>query len=155
MDLQIKHLKKLNVIIALTEWSITGSLVYLVNQYPNGIRCASLPRAERRMHDSVYLTDYSLIKRDAQSIRKLLDKAITARIVFSTSDELVVDLRNRSGGADDGDCRNFGSVINFPSGEGFIAPYEGVDDEVISFGKSQTKGVIPFLFNDEIVKGSS
>jgi leucyl aminopeptidase (aminopeptidase T) len=149
----LDDLRRFNVIIALTEWSITSSLVRLISQNPNGIRCASLPGAERRMHDSVYLTDYTLIKQYAQSLRELLGNAISAQILFSTSDKLILDLRNRTGGADDGDCKSPGSVINFPSGEGFIAPYEGVDDEVNSFGRSKTKGVIPFLYNGEIIKG--
>jgi len=149
----LDDLRRFNIIIALTEWSITSSLVSLVSQNPNGVRCASLPGAERRMHDSVYLTDYTLIKQYAQSLRELLDNAISAQILFSTSDKLILDLRNRYGGADDGDCTSPGSVINFPSGEGFIAPYECVDDEVNSFGRSKTKGVIPFLYKGEIIKG--
>jgi len=149
----LDNLRRFNVIIALTEWSITGSLVSLIKQNPNSVRCASLPGAERRMHESVYLTDYTLIKQYALSLKQLLDKAISAKVLFSTSDELYIDLRNRTGGADDGDCRTPGSMINFPSGEGFIAPYEGVGEEIQSFGKSRTQGVIPLLFKDEIIFG--
>ena len=149
----LDDLRRFNIVIALTEWSITGSLVGLIKQNPNSVRCASLPGAERRMHESVYLTDYTLIKQYALSLKELLDKAISAKILFSTSDELHIDLRNRTGGADDGDCSTPGSMINFPSGEGFIAPYEGVGGEIQSFGESRTNGIIPFFFDDEIVTG--
>lgn len=153
-DEVLEELKAFNVIIALTEFSITSSLVLIARRYPSFIRCASMPGAERRMHDSVYLSDYSMVKVYAQSLKSLIDKAVLAHLVFSTSDELWVDLRNRKAGADDGDCTKPGSVINFPSGEGFSAPYEGIIDEKDQFGESRTEGVIPFMNQGDLVFGS-
>mgnify|MGYP001067269109 CR=1 FL=1 len=152
-DSVLADLKNFNLIIALTEYSITSSLVSLVKNNPSGMRCASMPGAERRMHDSVYLADYKMIKVFAHSLKNLFDTAVSAHIYFSTSDELFVDLRNRIAGFDDGDCAHPGSVINFPSGEGFIAPYEGVDEEKQRFGESKTHGIIPFLYKDKIIRG--
>ena len=106
------------------------------------------------MHDSVYLADYKNISRYAHGIRDLLEKAVSAQIVFSTSDELYVDLRNRKAGADDGDCIHPGSLINFPSGEGFISPYEGHSCEAYRFGSSKTKGTLPFMYHDELIRGT-
>lgn len=147
-------LKRFNVIIALTEFSITSSLVQLVRRFPDRIRCASMPGAQRRMHSSVYISDYSMVNVFAHSLESLIDKARSARILFSTSDEVVIDLRNRKAGADDGDCTKPGSVINFPSGEGFSAPYEGVGIEKDQFGESKTVGVIPFVDQGDLVFGS-
>jgi hypothetical protein len=152
-DQVLLDLEEFNLIIALTEYSITSSLVSLVRKYPKRIRCASMPGAERRMHNSVYLADYKEIKAFAHSLKDLLYEAVSACVHFSTSDELFLDLRNRISGFDDGDCTRPGSLINFPSGEGFIAPYEATDDEIERFGKSNTHGVIPFFHQGEIVKG--
>jgi leucyl aminopeptidase (aminopeptidase T) len=112
-----------------------------------------MPGAERRMHESVYLADYRKVKQFSLSLRSLLDDACSSEVMFSTGDCLTVDLRNRVAGADDGDCTTSGSMINFPSGEGFSAPYEGVGDEKDEFEESLTNGVIPFMVDGELVKG--
>lgn len=153
-DAVLFDLGRFNLILALTEFSITSSLASLISSYPDSLRCASMPGAERRMHDSVYLTNYKEISRYAHGIRDMLEKAISAQVVFSTCDELVFDLRNRSAGADDGDCTRPGSLINFPSGEGFISPYEGLSCEADLFGSSKTKGTLPFMFHDELIRGT-
>lgn len=153
-DVVLCELARFNLIFALTEFSVTSSLASLIAHHPDSLRCASMPGAERRMHDSVYLTDYTNISKYAHGIRDLLEKAVSAQIEFSTSDELVVDLRNRKAGADDGECTRSGSLINFPSGEGFISPYEGHSCEAYRFGSSKTQGTLPFMYHDELVLGS-
>lgn len=149
----LRKLSKFSLVIALTEFSVTSSLVRLAKNDSFSFRCASMPGAERRMHDSSYLADYTFVKKYAHVLKLLLQDAISAHVVFSTGDDLIIDLRNRDAGADDGDCTKPGSVINFPSGEGFIAPYEGAAEERNIFGLSGTKGIIPFEYKNELVKG--
>lgn len=143
---------KYNIIIAMTEFSITTTLVGLIKKNPLSIRCASMPMVEKRMETSVLRMDYSDVKRYAQNLKKILQKSDSATIHFSTGDTLYIDLRNRNAGADDGDCSKPGYMINLPSGEGFIAPYEGADDEKVEFGESKTEGILPIYFKDEIIK---
>jgi leucyl aminopeptidase (aminopeptidase T) len=45
-----------------------------------------------------------------------------------------------------------GQFINFPSGEGCIAPYEATTEEINEFGESKTEGVLPVIYNGELVK---
>jgi hypothetical protein len=149
----LNDLSQFSVVIALTEFSITSSLVRIAKDHADFFRCASMPGAERRMHESSYVSDYAEVKVYSHALRRLLTDACSAHIVFSTGDEFVVDLRNRDAGADDGDCTKPGSVINFPSGEGFIAPYEGNFIEEKRFGESRSKGVIPFMHQGALVKG--
>jgi hypothetical protein len=148
----LNDLSKFNLVIALTEFSVTSSLASLIASYPDSIRCASMPGAERRMHDSVFIMDYKEVYRYAHGLKGLLDSAISANVVFSTLDELFIDLRYRNAGVDAGDCTQFGSLINFPSGEGFIVPYEGTSNEIKQLGLSKTAGIIPFMYQDELIK---
>lgn len=148
----LSDLSKFNLVIALTEFSVTSSLASLISLHPDSIRCASMPGAERRMHDSVYIMDYKEVYQYAHGLKKLLDSAVFANVVFSTLDELFVDLRYRNAGVDAGDCTQPGSLINFPSGEGFIVPYEAASDEIQRFGLSKTAGIVPFMFRDELIR---
>jgi len=146
------RLKDYDIIIAITEFSMTSSLVSLVNDCQESMRCASMPQAETRMMDTVFSMDYSEVKRYAHRIKALLEEAEYAHIEFSTNDVLDIDIRNRHAGADDGDCTYPGACINLPSGEGFIAPYEGVDDEQQKFGPSRTQGILPLIVDDQMIR---
>jgi leucyl aminopeptidase (aminopeptidase T) len=42
-------------------------------------------------------------------------------------------------------------MINFPSGEAWIAPYEGASDEIELYGESKTNGILPVDYSGEIV----
>jgi hypothetical protein len=148
----LELIKNYNIIIAMTEFSITSSLVLLVKKFQKSMRCASMPLVEKRMMNSVLMMDYSEVKRYAHTIKNYLDEANSAKINFSTGDSLFLDLRHRHANADDGDCGYPGACINLPSGEGFIAPYEANDVEKLRFGVSKTAGILPFYFYDEFVK---
>jgi len=135
--------KKYNLLLAMTEFSGSSSFLKLRNKKNLNIRCASMPTIEKRMENTAIKADYEKVKIYADNISKLLTKAIGAEVIFSTQDYLYIDLRNRIGFADGGDCTKSGQFINFPSGEGCIAPYEAVDDEIKEFGKSKTEGILP------------
>ena len=148
----MKMFEEYNIILALTEFSITSSLAYVIRMDPERIRCASLPKADIQRFSDMYYMTYDKISMYADKLRMVLTDAIGANILFSTGDTLFIDLRNRVGGADDGLCREAGHLINIPSGEGFCAPYEGAGDEREEFGVSKTHGILPIFFKGNIIK---
>jgi leucyl aminopeptidase (aminopeptidase T) len=111
-----------------------------------------MPGVERRMENTAFKANYRDVKRYAQAIEKMLNKAVGTEILFSTGDTLYIDLRNRKAHADTGDCTEYGQGINFPSGEAYKTPYEGVSDEVKEFGKSKTRGIWPLKYDSELLK---
>ena len=143
---------KSNLVIALTEYSGTVSLKQVCDTDGSITRCASMPKAEKRMEKTAFIANYNLVQRYATAIEKMLNKANGAEVLFSTYDSLYLDLRNRIAKSDSGICHKAGQFINFPSGEGFKAPYEAAIDEINKFGKSKTKGILPINLNGKIVK---
>jgi len=141
-----------NLVIAMTEFSASSSFLPLRNRKDLNVRCASMPCVERRMEETAFRADYSKVQIYANNIKKMLTKAIGAEVVFSTGDRLFIDLRNRNGLADGGTCTQAGQFINFPSGEGYIAPYEGIDDEVNEFGESKTEGILPDNQHGDLIR---
>ena len=136
----IDKASKSNLVIAMTEYSGSSSFKPMCQKEGAITRCASMPGVERRMEKSAFLANYYDVKIYANSIKKMLTKAIGAEVLFSTGDRLFIDLCNRMGSADEGDCSKPGQTINFPSGEGYIAPYEGENKEI---GDSKTNGILP------------
>ena len=143
---------KNNLVIAITEFSATSSLVKIAYAKNSITRCASMPGVERRMEKSAFKADYSKVKRYADAIKKFLEAAIGAEVTFSTGDKLYVDLRYRNAKSEAGECTKVGQFINLPSGEGWKAPYEATSEEIGKFGESKTEGIIPFIYNGELVK---
>jgi len=148
----INEVKKSNLVLAMTEFSGTSSILPICRAEGSTTRGASMPGIERRMEKSALKADYRDVKKFAQAIEKMLNKSVGAEIKFSTEDILYIDLRNRKAHADTGECTKYGQGINFPSGEGYKAPYEGGPDEIDKFGKSKTKGIWPVKYSDELVK---
>jgi leucyl aminopeptidase (aminopeptidase T) len=71
-------------------------------------------------------------------------------VLFSTGHRCWYDLRHRRAEMDDGSLPRFKEgdrIINLPSGETFIVPYEGEFEEVPSW----TAGTIPVIEEDELV----
>jgi hypothetical protein len=141
-----------NVVIAITEYSGTVSLKQVCDTPGSITRCASMPQAERRMEQTAFIANYTVVKRYATAIENMLNSALGAEVVFSTNDSLYLDLRNRVAHSESGICHTAGQCINFPSGEGFKAPYEAAVDEIDTFGKSKTEGILPIYLNGEIVR---
>jgi len=146
--------KKSNLIIAMTEFSGTSTLLPLCKAEDSITRGASMPGVEKRMEKTAFLADYTEVKKHALAIEKILNETIGAEILFSTGDNLYIDLRNRVAKSDTGDCRKTGQAINFPSGEACKAPYEAAPDEISEFGESKTEGIMPVNYDEEIVKFS-
>ncbi len=147
----IDEISKYNLVLVFMEFSISSSVSKICRAKDSNSRGVGL-HPERRMEDGVFKANYSDVKKYAISIKKMLNKAIGAEINFSTGDFLFIDLRNRVGHSDEGDCTKAGKYINFPSGEGFIAPYEAASEEINEFGESKTEGVWPVSYKGELLK---
>lgn len=148
----IKMACKADLVIAMTEYSGSSSLINLCKNISKTTRCVSMPTVEKRMEKTALRANYADVKVYANNIEKMLTKAIGAEVLFSTGDRLFIDLRNRVAFADGGDCSKPGQMINFPSGEGCIAPYEGAKDEVEEFDESKTEDILPDNQHRDLLK---
>jgi len=148
----LASISKVNIVIAMTEYSGSSSFGPVIMRKNSTTRGASMPLAQRSMEETAFKADYSLVKKYALNIEKILDRSISAEVFFSTGDSLFLDLRNRKAFSDIGECIKSGQFINFPSGEACKAPYEGSKDEFKEFGESKTEGILPVAYDEEIVK---
>lgn len=148
----IDRASKFDLVIAMTEFSGSSSFLKMCRKEGAATRCASMPIVEKRMEDTALRANYADVQVYANSIKKLLTNAVGAEVLFSTGDRLFIDLRNRVGYADGGVCRKPGQTINFPSGEGYIAPYEGIGDEIKELGESKTVGILPDNQHGDLLK---
>ena len=148
----IDAVKNSHLVIAMTEYSASASLVPICRVEGSITRCASMPMVEKRMEKTAFNADYVQVKKYATGIKKILNDAVGAEISFSTDDSLFLDLRNRVAESECGECHNPGQFINFPSGEGWKAPYEATAEEIDEFGESKTEGILPVKYEEELVK---
>lgn len=134
------------IIIAMTRYSATAPLAIMARKYPS-IRVASMPGVLRRMEETALAADYTEVARKVHILTDLLTRADGADIVFTTGDRAYFDLRYRAARSDDGICHpdKSGTLINLPSGEAFIVPYEGERED----DYSMTRGIIPVQHKGE------
>jgi len=146
-----KILDDSNILVALTEYSATASLIEFTQRFPN-LRVASMPMVMRSMEETALSADYSEVGRKAHILRDKLDQAEGAWVEFSTGHQMYFDLRYRDAHADDGQLhadKEGARIINLPSGEAYIVPYEGeLDGE-----PSRTEGTLPVMLGEELVLG--
>lgn len=147
-----KILKEINLCLAFTEYSASAPLIRFAKKF-NQLRITSLPRVSKRMEETVLSTDYNEIARKSSILASKLSRAIGAKVKFSTNHQFYFDLRNRKAEKDDGKCHPDKvlekiPLINLPSGEAFIAPYEG---ENLKIGESKTYGYIPIKEGKKII----
>jgi leucyl aminopeptidase (aminopeptidase T) len=148
----VEAVNKSNLVIAMTEFSTTSTILPISKAEGSTTRCASMPTVERRMEDTAMRADYAEVKRYASNLEGMLNNAIGADILFSTGDKLYIDLRYRNAMHEAGDCTKAGQFINFPSGEALKTPYEATSDEINEFGESKTEGIWPVIYDEELVK---
>jgi hypothetical protein len=111
----------------LTEFSATAALDGYCRRKED-FRAASLPGLERRMEQSALAADYGEVARRCNILDECLKGADRMEVEFSTGQRCVFDLRWRKAEVDDGYLPRFkpgDRIINLPSGETFIVPYEG------------------------------
>ncbi|UCE06124.1 MAG: hypothetical protein JSW07_21495 [bacterium] len=140
-------LAQYQILLAPTEFSATASLKLLSKKH--GFRAATMPGFSPDMIPSLKL-DYEEINRRVYQIKQYLDYATGMDIHFSTTEgknyHVYFDLRFRTAHASGGRFPEPGVAGNLPSGESYIVPYEGEKGE-----KSQSRGVLPVQFGEEII----
>jgi leucyl aminopeptidase (aminopeptidase T) len=137
------------LLLAMTEFSATAPLIGWAKRFPE-LRAASMPRVAPEMESTALAADYAQVARSCERLRERLAKSQTAEIEFSNGDQFVLDFRFRVAEADDGYLHRDTPpprLINLPSGEAFIVPYEGERDF-----PSLTSGILPLPYENEIVR---
>jgi leucyl aminopeptidase (aminopeptidase T) len=137
------------LVIAMTEFSATAPLSHIASSHED-FRAASMPGVNERMEQTALSADYSKVAARCQAIANAMDGALLLEVVFSTGHRCCFDLRHRRVELDDGHLPRFkdgDSIINLPSGETFIVPYEGEFEDIPSW----TAGTIPVVEGDEMV----
>jgi hypothetical protein len=140
---------EVNVVVALTEYSASAPLIKYSLKCP-GMRAASMPKVKRSMQNTALAADYSEVARKSHILAEKLDRTEGVRVSFSTGHHLYLDLRYRQAEADDGQLhvdKKGMRLINLPSGEACIAPYEGE----MEGQPSKTEGTIPADYDGELV----
>jgi hypothetical protein len=138
-----------SLLLALTEFSASAPLIGWTKRMPQ-LRAASMPRVAPEMELTALAADYAQVARSCERLRAALAGAHSAEIEFSSGDQFVFDFRFRVPEVDDGRLHRDAPeprLINLPSGEAFIAAYEGERGE-----PSLTKGVFPVWHENEMVR---
>ncbi len=134
----------------LTEYSATAPLDGFTRQKED-FRAASMPGLARAMQDTALAADYREVARRCRILAELLEGADAVEVRFSTQDECRFDIRFRHPEADDGFLPRFkpgDRIINLPSGETFIVPYEGERP----YEPSHTEGILPVQEGVELAR---
>lgn len=141
-------LSQVDIAMALTEFSATAPLSAAVKA-THHLRVASMPGVARRMEESALAADYKEVARKANILADMLTRAESSKVKFSTGHELFFDLRYRKATADDGRATpdKEWPLVNLPSGEAFIVPYEGERKGEPSL----TWGEIPVMYGCQMV----
>ena len=136
----VDAIRAAHIVVAMTEFSATAPLSRFVKETPT-LRAASMPGVLRRMEETALSADYAEVARRVHLLAERLQEAEAAELTFATGHRVHFDLRYRRGLGDDGQClRDRGHrLINLPSGEAFIVPYEGEREG----DASRTDGEIP------------
>ncbi len=137
------------LVIAMTEFSATAPLSHIAKANPD-FRAASMPGVDERMERTALAADYSKVAARCRAIAEAMQGAVLLDVVFSTGHRCWFDLRHRRAEMDDGFLPRFKEgdrLINLPSGETYIVPYEGEFEDVPSW----TAGTIPVVEDGEMV----
>ena len=127
--------------LALTQYSPSAPLIAATRVHPR-LRAASMPLLSPAMEATALAADYAQVARSCAMLLGLLRGADSAWLRFATGNVLMLDLRHRQPHADDGRLHFDKApprLVNLPSGETFIAVYEGEHPGE----PSRTAGVLP------------
>lgn len=142
--------EQVTLVLALTQFSASAPLIEWTQRLPR-LRAASMPMVAPAMEATALAADYAEVARACATLRQRLSGVEAARITFSNGDSLQLDLRFRSAHVDDGQLRPDKApprLVNLPSGETYIAAYEGERPNQ----PSRTRGVLPVPWRHEIVR---
>ena len=136
------------LLFAPTEYSTTAPLKVAARSH--GFRAATMPGFSADMIPALRL-DYDEINRRVMLLKERLDRAVWAEVKFrvdgEVADRMLFDLRQRNAHASSGRFPEPGVAGNLPSGEAYIVPFEGTEDEV-----STTAGTLPVQLGDELIR---
>jgi hypothetical protein len=135
--------------VFLTQYSATAALDGFCRRKKD-FRAASLPGLERRMEKTALDADYREVARRCRILDDAMRDADHLVVKFSSGEVCTFDLRYRRPEVDDGYLPRFkpgDRIINLPSGETFIVPYEGER----SGEPSRTAGKLPVAIGSEHV----
>jgi len=133
----------------LTQYSATAALDGICKKRED-FRAASLPGLERRMEETSLQADYGEVARRCKILDECLKDAERLEVRFSTGHTCAFDLRWRKAEVDDGYLprgKPGDRIINLPSGETFVVPYEGEREGEAS----RTEGQLPLERDGERV----
>lgn len=143
--------EKCSILLAPTELSATAPLKVAVRG--RDLRAATMPGFTDEMIPALRL-DQIEIDRRCRVLASRLDAAETAEIRFraergdgrTTEHRLVLDLRHNPAHPSGGLVPEPGSAGNLPSGETYVVPWEGTDDD-----PSRSRGTLPVELDGEVV----
>lgn len=145
----LEALEASTLVVAMTQFSATAPLANLAEENDD-FRAASMPGVEERMEGTALAADYSVVAAHCKAIFDAMQGAELCDVRFSTGHRCFFDLRHRTPEMDDGFLprgKDGDRIINLPSGETFIVPYEGEFEAVPSW----TAGTIPVMEESELV----
>lgn len=136
-----------NIVFAMNAFSATAPLKNIAAK-AHSLRVVSMPGVNAEMEPAMS-ADYEKIDDRGKRLLAVVKSATAFEVVFDGAGiprgtMLHVDTRASNWILDSGMCHNAGDFINFPSGELFTPPYEGVSPEGRrEFGDSKTTGTWP------------
>ena len=142
-----------NIAIAMNEYSASAPLRNIAARCP-ALRIISMPGVTAEM-EMTMSADYGKMQERGKRLQAVVQSAAGFEIIFAGSGiphgtKLYIDTRAANWILEAGGCTKNGGFINFPSGELFTPPYEGVSEAGRrEFGDSQTSGTWPVYSNTD------
>ncbi len=142
-------LDTVSLAIGMTEISMTSGLALASLRRPGAsqFRAASAPLTRKDMEPACLAIDYQNLQARCATLKGLFDRSIAAEVTFSGGEQCFFDFRHRQCGVDNGYLHRDKEgmpLINLPSGEVWITPYEGEIEGDIPL----THGTIPIALDD-------
>jgi aminopeptidase len=94
------------------------------------------PTVTRDMFVRTVPIDYARLARESALVKRVLDRAVSVRVVNGNGTDLTIGLAGREAKVDDGDFSRPGTGGNLPAGETFISPVVGTSEGTIAFDGS-------------------
>lgn len=136
-----------NIVIAMTAYSASAPL-RVIGANAHSLRIISMPGVNASMEGAM-AADYVKMQEKGRKLLAVVQSAVGFELIFDgagipRNTKLYIDTRANNWILEAGGCIEPGDFINFPSGELFTPPYEGVSEAGRrEFSDSKTSGVWP------------